>query len=164
MREIDGYPQRDILRFYVHFCVDSALFALYKRQRCPEDILRHGNTVFAEHETPCLRTKEEFKGLRPLKIPVDAGASQASELHSGNAMRGVNFGVQTNRMCRAVLCVCAVKGQARSCLFGCAEAGDCAALGGGVFVSVRSWFISRGVVECALFARGIEPLAFSVCL
>ena len=71
--------------------------------------MRHGNTVFAEHETPCLRTKEGFKGLCPLKIPVNAGASQALELHSGNATLGGNFGVQVSGICCAVVYVCAGK-------------------------------------------------------
>jgi len=48
-------PQGGYSGFYVHFCLHSALFALYKRQRCPEDILRHGGSVFALHTKPCLR-------------------------------------------------------------------------------------------------------------
>ena len=55
-----------------------------------------------------------------LKDPWDAGESQTSELHSGNATRGGNFGVQVGGICRAEVSVCAEK-MARSCLFGYAE-------------------------------------------
>jgi len=89
-------PTRGILGFYVHFCIgrlnllrklnhafacgksSSDMAAVYWGKDARQCILRHGCSMFAPHEKPCLRTKEGFKGLCPLKIPVDAGESPHS--------------------------------------------------------------------------------------
>jgi len=55
-----GYPTS----FYVHFCLHrlNLLSQIESRVCLRQKLKQHGCSMFAPHEKPCLRTKEEFKG------------------------------------------------------------------------------------------------------
>jgi len=78
--------------------------------------------------------KKNSRG-HPLKKTVDAGTSQASELHRENVARGGNFGVQMGGMCCAVVGVCAGKD------------------GTELFIWVRRKFIRCGGCVCTCAVR-----------
>jgi len=91
----------------------------------------------------------------PLEKPRDARAFPYSELHSENAAdREISF-LQTNRICRTVVDVCAEKRTSAE-LFVWVRRSEIVAL------SLRL-FTSCGWCEYACVVRGIEPNAFSVC-
>jgi len=124
------------------------LISLWKEtkqgRRIPQKRYATGFTFISLWKETNQRT---IQGTLSLENPWDAGESQTSELHSGNATHGGKSFLQTNRIYCAVVCIRAEK-ETSAELFGLAY---------GKFI----WCV---VCVCFIFARGIEPLAYSVCL
>jgi len=86
---MDGYPQGVSYDFFLSFLYGQIKFATQIESRIclRHKLKRHGCSMFAPHEKPCLRNKEPFKGT-PLKYPRGAQGMVHCK-HTENALGSI---------------------------------------------------------------------------